>query len=143
MSHTVKVKSVVIRSVSALRAAVSELNSKGIVCELLNDQKPRMYFDGQHGKCELVLRMQGCKYDVGFEKQKDGTYTPVMDTWSNYLKDVIGDKRVEGDAGHIAKFLRAYTKAATIEAATEAGYMIESVDEHVDGSCVVNIQTEY
>lgn len=49
-----------------------------------------MYYANQYGKCDYVLRLDGCPYDVGFAKQVDGTYLPVFDAWQNHLRNKIG-----------------------------------------------------
>ena len=141
MSHTTKIKSVPIRSVSAMRSAVAELKTMGIACHLEENTIPRMYYNYQHKACAYVLKMDDCKYDVGLDLQKDGTCAPVFDSWRGYVEKVLGSKYVTGKTKPIAKFLRAYTKAATIESAVEQGYCVDSVTEDASGELTVTIST--
>lgn len=132
MSHTTTLKGLQIKSVSALRAAVEELQAQGITCSLLENKVPRMYFANQHGISALVLNLPNCPYDIGFDLQTDGSYLPVLDTWSNKIEMQIGSvcpmpTSDEGKAQHaMGRFLQSYAKQAAIEAATQNGYMVES-----------------
>lgn len=135
MSHTTTLKAVVIRDVTALRMAVDELKSNGINCDLIENAKPRMYFNNQHSACDYVLRLNDSKYDVGFDRQADGTYVPVFDEWQNIVAKQLGaDVNVcpiptskEGKAQHqIGRFFQSYSKHAAVNAAVSQGYMVES-----------------
>lgn len=135
MSHTTTLKAVVIRDVTALRMAVDELKSNGINCDLIENAKPRMYFNNQHSTCDYVLRLNDSKYDVGFDRQADGTYVPVFDEWQNIVAKQLGaDVNVcpiptskEGKAQHqIGRFFQSYSKHAAVNAAVSQGYMVES-----------------
>jgi len=110
MSHTATVKTVPIKSVSALIKAVDELRERGINCELARDAVPRMYYSKQITKhlgtnknyvlngvddvCDFVLKLPNCYYDVGFVKHKDGHYEPVFD---NFIYPSLA---VNGGGGH-------------------------------------------
>lgn len=134
MSHTTKLKSVVIRDTSALMAAVADLRAQGVDCELRQNEKPRMYYANQHSECDYVLRLNKQPYDVGFERQDDGTYVPVFDEWAGNISREIGagatcpmPNTPEGKAQHqIGQFFQQYAKHAAINAATAQGYMVES-----------------
>ena len=91
MSHTTVIRSVEIKNINALKAAVQELIDSGIKCELVENAKPRMYYDNQHGICPYVLKLHGTKYDVGFEKHGDN-YLPVFDVHAGYVMSQIGNK---------------------------------------------------
>ncbi len=140
MSHTTKLSNVVIRDISALKQAVSALKAKGINCELLENTKPRMYSSSQSPTCEYVLNLKGGQYDVGFQEQKDGTYVPVLDTWDNNVSGQIGatcpmPHTEEGKAQHaIGQFMQEYSKAATINAAMQQGYIVESTETDAEGN---------
>ncbi len=140
MSHTTKLNNVVIRDVSALKQAVAALKAKGINCELLENETPRMYSSNQGDSCDYVLRLNDGKYDVGFQKQKDGTYVPVLDTWSDYVSKQIGatcpmPNTSEGRAQHaIGQFMQEYSKAATVNAAMQKGYIVESTETDAEGN---------
>lgn len=121
MSHTTSVKSVPIKSVNALRSAVSELQSQGIKCELVANAVPRMYYRDQiarHVKaknpndyhfhdnpeeCDFVLKLPDAYYDIGFLRDKKGNLVPFFDdydysgmgsngTGSRGIKAVLGAK---------------------------------------------------
>lgn len=134
MSHTTTLKTVAIKDVAAMRNAVAELRAKGINCELRENVKPRMYYQNQHGVCPYVLALPNCPYDVGFDKQPDGSYAPVFDEWAGHIAGQIGagascpmPNTPEGRAQHaLGQFFQAYAKHATINAATAQGYMVES-----------------
>lgn len=144
MSHTTSLKSIIIRDVSALHAAARELAEQGVPCKLLENAKPRMYYRDQHGNCEYVLNLSGGQYDVGFEKQADGTYVPVFDEWGNHVSGQIGAScpmpdTPEGRAQHqIGKYMQLYAKHAAINLATEQGYIVEGSTYDNEG----NIQLE-
>ena len=131
---------VVIRDISALKQAVSALKGKGINCELLENAIPRMYSSSQGDSCDYVLRLNGGKYDVGFQKQKDGTYVPLLDTWSGHVSNQIGatcpmPNTSEGQAQHaIGQFMQEYSKAATVNAAMQKGYIVESTETDAEGN---------
>ncbi len=139
MSHTTKLNQVVIRDISALKQAVSALKAKGINCNLLKNAKPRMYSSSQSPTCDYVLYLDDGKYDVGFQKQKDGTYVPVLDTWSDYVSKEIGatcpmPNTSEGRAQHaIGQFMQEYSKAATVNAAMQQGFIKESEETDANG----------
>lgn len=144
MSHTTKVSTVPIKDISALQSAVQELKDQGINCELVENQQPRMYYRDQSGKCDYVLKLHDTKYDVGFEKQEDGSYAPIFDEWNNYVGSQIGNKYVAAEnndsvrQAKIGKLMQAYTKNAAINQATAQGYMVSNSYTDNDG----NIQLE-
>lgn len=90
MSHTTVLKTIQIKSIEALEGAVAYLQSQGVNCELVKGTTPRMYYENQHTKCEYVLKLKDCVYDVGFEKQKDGSYAPVFDSYNRHIQKQIG-----------------------------------------------------
>ena len=142
MSHTTRLKSVVIRDVTALRQAAAELKNMGVSCALEENQAPRMYSVAQANECAFVLRLQNGEYDVGFEKQKDGTYVPVFDEFMGYVANEIGagdscpmPNTPEGKAQHqIGKFFQQYSKHAAINVAVMQGYTVESALTEKDGT---------
>jgi hypothetical protein len=148
MSHTTKLNNVVIRDVAALTAAVAELQAAGVRCELKTNAKPRMYYGNQHGDCDYVLSLKDSQYDVGFDRQKDGTFVPVFDEWNGHVSRQIGaDAAVcpmpntpEGRAQHaIGKFMQFYAKNAAINAAVSQGYMVEGAVMDDKGNCHLTI----
>jgi hypothetical protein len=140
MSHTTKLKAVEIRDVAALHAAVGDLKASGVNCDLVQNQKPRMYYGDQHGTCAYVLKLHSAPYDVGFDLQADGSYAPVFDEWQGYVGSQIGaacpmPNTQEGRAQHaIGKFTQSYAKHAAINAAMAQGYMVEGTEVDQDGN---------
>lgn len=143
MSHTTTLRSVVIRDVRALKQAADELARAGVKCELLENVKPRMYYATQHDKCAYVLKLPG-RYDIGFDKQADGTYLPVMDTWGGDIQKAVGvsnptcelpKDRAEAEAMKaMGRFQQSYAKFAAINAATAQGYVVESTTTDEKGA---------
>lgn len=102
MSHSTTIKTVPISSRGALRAAVAELQqSHGINIELVENEKPRMYYSDQIAKqivgkegadefefnsdpdvCDFVIKVPGSYYDIGLLRNAGGGYTPVFDDYS-------------------------------------------------------------
>jgi len=174
MSHTTEVKSVPIKDINALRAAVNELKAQGVNVELEANATPRMYYRDQLQKhmgreseeCDYVLRVKDAYYDVGFIKNEDGTYSPVFDdynyssnsvpetkTGSGPIRDYLGakfDGKVQHWSGRkddteqslhsIGKVLQGYTKHATINAATQAGYQVQSAYTDADGNVQLDLK---
>lgn len=133
MSHTTKVD-VKISSASAIRSAVLALQQAGVSCSLLENAKPRMFYSNQHGECEFVLKLNDCPYDVGFERQPDGTFSPVYDEWGGHIAKKIGNSNASGFGKHIGKFMQQYSAAVTIEAAVAQGYYVESTTTDAEGN---------
>lgn len=142
MSHTTTLKGVQINDLSALRSAVAELQQAGVRCELQERTKPRMYYGNQHGVCDYTLHLSDCPYDVGFDKQADGTYAPVFDEWANHVKGQIGatcpvpghETPEDRTLAHIGRFLQSYAKHAAINAATAAGHIVSDCYTDEDGN---------
>lgn len=146
MSHTTTLRNVQIRDVAAIRAAAAELNAAGIKCSIVENVKPRMYYPDQHAECALVLKLDSCKYDVGFDKQEDGTYAPVFDLWDNIVSKKLGATcPMPGTPGAkeqhaIGKFLQGYAKHAAQNAAIMAGYSVESCYTDQSGNVQMVLQ---
>lgn len=104
MSHSTVIKSVPIKSVSALRSAVELLKERGVDCELLENKVPRLYFSNQIedqfknsgmelGKtlkyhdnieeCDYVLRLKDGMYDIGFLENDKGELVPIYDDYAS------------------------------------------------------------
>lgn len=150
MSHTTTINSVVIRSATALRQAVAELQSQGVQCSLLEDAKPRMYYTHQEERCDFVLRLDnarynGKNYDIGFKKQDDGTYSAIFDEWGSAVSGQVGaacpmPNTPEGRSQHaIGRLLQEYAKFAAIESAVAQGYIVESTTKDAEGNYQLQI----
>ena len=147
MSHTTTIKGVPIRDIEALTEAVKELNAKGVKCSLVKDQAPRMYYANQHKKCDYVLKLNDCPYDVGFDKNPDGSYAPVTDLFSGHVAKLLGakgpmPKKANDQTRHaIGKFTALYTKHATLNVAKERGFTVDSILENKEGGYDITLNT--
>ena len=126
MSHTTSVKTVQYTDANAIREAVKALQAKGVKITLLENAKPRMYYDNQEGVCDFVIRCDNGKYDVGLKLQADGSYLPVFDEWGGYIADVLGTSRNSAEEA-IALFSRQYGEEAIYLEAARQGLAVESV----------------
>jgi hypothetical protein len=96
MSHTTLVKTVQIKSESALKAMATELRRLGIDVELVANAVPRLYYKDQIARtlvrdkkpmrfhqnveeCDYVLKVKDSFYDIGFLKDNEGNYVPLFD----------------------------------------------------------------
>jgi hypothetical protein len=130
MSHTTTLKTVKIQDIAALQEAVEFLKVRGLEAELLQDVQPRMYYGNQYGKCDYVLRLKNSPYDVGFAKQKDGSYSPVFDSWAGHLQKQIGNPSSckvpttaeEREAAAVSSLLNAYGVHAAKRQLEQEGY---------------------
>lgn len=154
MSHTTTLKALVIRDTKALFAAVKALQEKGVNCSLVEDTKPRMYYNNQHGKCAYVLKLHDAQYDVGFDLQKDGTYVPVLDDWGNHVRRAIGaseqfcpladQKTPQGRAQHaIGQFMQQYGLHAAMNAAMDQGYTVAGHSFDNNGNVQLELVVSY
>lgn len=145
MSHTTRVNTVKIQDVRALRSAVQDLKNSGVNCELEENARPRMYFKQQEVQCDYVLRLKDGKYDLGFEKQADGSYTPIFDEHANYVGGQIGaacpmPNTKEGRTQHqIGRFMQNYAKHAAMNAARDKGQLVESCTVDNQGRVKITI----
>ncbi len=150
MSHTTKLKSVIIQDVSALVQAIADLKAEGVDCSLGRNVSPSMYYANQHPPCDYVLHLPkaqayGRQYDVGFEKQEDGTYAPIFDEYASAVAKEIGAGAAcpmpttpEGRAQHqIGRFFQHYAKNAAMNVAAQQGMSVES--SYVDNDGVVQL----
>ncbi len=153
MSHTTEVKSVPVKDIHALRAAVAELKKQGLSCELVEKQAPRMYYPNQFQKstnqetADYCLKLPG-KYDIGFVAEYKTTksgktlerYNIVFDNWNNEVSNCVGYPKGElsedqdQHLGNIGKLAQLYTKHATINAAKKQGYNVRSAKTDANGN---------
>jgi hypothetical protein len=139
MSHVTKLKGVKITDLRAVQAAVAKLQQKGIKCSLVQNQKPRVHGMDAAPVCEHVLKLNGA-YDVGLQKQKDGSYEPVFDTYMNHVGKEIGatcpmPNTPAGRQQHqMGQFLQAYAEEAAKNQAIAQGYLVESTSTDNDGN---------
>lgn len=129
MSHTSKISKIRITDIAALKAAVQDLNKLGIKCSLLENVKPRAFYDTQQGMgtAPYVLRLDDCAYDVGFYNDENSkVYEPRTDLFGDKVRSLIGVSGSEPQ-DHIGKLLNAYSAQAAIRQAISKGYQAQRV----------------
>lgn len=133
MSHTTKISSVQIRSTGAIEAAVAELKAAGVDIQLVPNAKPRAYYEEQQGMgvADFILKLGGCKYDVGLYKQEDGSYEIRADFWQDHIGSVLGapgsnqSQRHANPALALGRFTQTYAIHATMESARRKGLSVQ------------------
>jgi hypothetical protein len=83
MSHWFSVKTK-FESLSAMQKAADELGFQ------LRYRTEARGYNGKKTPCDLVLCLPG-EYDIGFNKQTDGSYTVIADFWSDNISKYLAD----------------------------------------------------
>ena len=140
MSHTVAVKDIDIVNVAALKAAVKEMQQKGVPCELLENVVPRAYYTNQAGMdtaAELVLRSEQSPYDVGFYKTTDSkgktVYEPRTDTFMGHVGRLYGNAK-----SPLGKLTQLYSVHAVTQQAIRQGYRVTRKEQQ-DGTITLSV----
>lgn len=128
MSHTSAVKTISISNVEALRAAVAELNTMGVKCTLLENAKPRAFYQNQGGmeKADYVIQLSGSRYDVGLYKSEAGGYELRTDFWGKDVEGQLGAQASgpgKTEQAKLGKLFQAYGIHAALGEARRKGYM--------------------
>lgn len=142
MSHTSTVTSIKIQSITALRAAVAELATKGIRCSLIENATPRAYFPNQPGlgKADFVLRLDSANYDVGLYKTDNG-YEARTDFWGGSVEQCLGAPARSAESAQQARMGRLfqmYGVHAATEAARKKGHMVRRIEKQ-DGTIALEV----
>lgn len=129
MSHTTAINSIAIRSATALRAAVDYLKTQGVACSLIANAKPRAYYADQSGMgtADFVLKLDACKYDVGFYSDGKGGYEVRTDFWAGAVEKILGSTppaKRQNEQYKLGKLFQAYGMTAAEEQARKQGYMV-------------------
>lgn len=134
MSHTSSISAIKITSISALQAAVTELQQRhNIRCALVANATPRAYFPNQSGmgQADYVLQLQDAKYDIGFYKDKDGAYEARTDFWGQHVEKILGAKATDPareQQAKLGKLFQSYGVHAAMEAARKQGHQVRRVE---------------
>jgi len=134
MSHTTTIDGVVFSSIEALKAAVKELNSKGVACSLVQNEVPRAYYANQAGleKADYVLKLPAAQYDVGFYMNKEkGGYEARTDLFMGSVAGVLGVQASPGETAMqaaLGKLNQTYAIHAATRKAIQQGYTVRRVD---------------
>jgi Protein of unknown function (DUF1257) len=141
MSHfsTIKTK---ITNAAALAEALDELfNARGVEARIEVFDKPQSmqgyYGDKGQQSAEVIVRNQsiGSKADLGYRKEKDGTYSLI---WDEY-------EFQRGRVSHLdladlpRKILQPYAKFVTLQAARQNGDEVETVQSLPNGSVRITL----
>lgn len=127
MSHTTRIKAIIISDIDALEAAVRELNEQGIRCTLKQNATPRAYSQGQSGmgKAPYVIELADASYDIGLYLREDGIgYEARTDFWNGSVEGQLGNTPIEGDdktAAKLGKLYQTYGVEATAMVAERQG----------------------
>lgn len=131
---------------AALLAAVDEVQKKhGVRITVKHNAECRLWAS-QRAKCDVVLSIAGCRFDVGFQQAKDGSgLTPIFDSHGNELYQYLGQGREHAKTTeekammHIGKLMQEYAYQAIYAEALTQGAMVDAgVNEH--GQYVLAIQ---
>ena len=138
MSHTTTIKSVEIRDVHALKAAIKELREKGVDCTLLENETPKAFYANQAGMSEVaayVLRSPHVAYDVAFYWDAPKKSLEMRtDLYGGSVARSYGN----GTDAPLGKLLQLYSKHAVIRQAAKQGYRVAH-RELADGSIKLTV----
>ena len=150
MSHNSVIKGISINDKSLIEIAVKSLQSQGINIELLENTKPRMYFDHQHPlPADICLRLKDSHYDVALDwNSETEEYDIVFDEWAGSIKDVLGvdlpsDQKwssADKTMSAISKFIKEHNIKLIEKEALEKGYEVYS-ETNEDGETLFTIDT--
>lgn len=148
MSHTTTIRGLRITDDNAVRTAVQALQQRGVQIELQENAVPRMYYEHQArevGECPFVLKLPNSRYDVGLQRQADGTLEPKFDEFAGDVSQSIGGQcaiptsQEEKAMWAIGQFSQEYAKAAAINAASAQGYTVTGSSMDAQGNVHVEI----
>ena len=134
MSHTTEVTSVVFKDIDALKMAVKELQTAGIRCQLIENTKPRAYYQAQAGMgvAPYVLNLQDSRYDVGFYyDEKVGAHVARTDLFGGDVQRLLGAGNAAGE--EMGKLYQGYAVNAACRQAAKQGYKVRRVTKQ-DGT---------
>lgn len=154
MSHWFQIQTS-LSSESAIKKAGNKLGYM-----VVHNQNCRGY-NNQKTKCDLVLKLPG-EYDLGFQKNEQGSYDMVADFWGNHISDHLADTDVlqsadefmkekiaagewdyaKGEAylndAKISKFMQTYNRFAVEELIQQQGLQyVETVQ--TDGTIILEV----
>lgn len=145
MSHTTTINSIKLVSKSSIEAAVRDLKSMGINCDLLENATPRAYYSNQEGlgKADMVLHLRDSRYDVGlYYNKENGAYEARADFWAGDIARILGSERsskdVPAEQAYLGVFFQAYSRRAVMDQALSQGYAVTET-QNADGSMVLTL----
>jgi Protein of unknown function (DUF1257) len=141
MSHfsTIKTK---ITNAAALAEALDELfHARGVEARIEVYEKPQAmqgyYGDKGQQSAEVIVRNQsiGSKADLGYRKEKDGTYSLIWDEYEFQRGRVSHLELVDLPR----KILQPYAKFVTLQAAKQNGDEVENVEALANGTVRITL----
>jgi hypothetical protein len=144
MSHTTTIGGIVISDMDALNAAIAELNTHGINCELLKGAQARAYYGNQKGmeNPEYTIHLKDCRYDVGLYRTQNGDGLEARaDFWEGHIERQLGVTPGPNDdhtQAKIGKLYNTYAVQAASRKAIQQGMRVQRVN-HADGSVQLRI----
>ena len=141
MSHTTTISTLLLSDEAAIRAAISELASKGVKCEILENAIPRAYYNDQMGQADMVIKLGASRYDVGLYKKEDGSYEAKADFWGHDVEKALGAKAAKEDnptQAKLGKFFSLYAAHAATRKAISQGYSVRRIDK-ADGGIQLQV----
>ena len=145
MSHTSTVNSIAINDITALNSAISELKSRGVNCELLENAKPRAYYSNQEGMgtAPYVVRLTDAKYDIGLYETSTKEYEVRTDFFGGSVENVLGVSATDDEdraQARLGKLYQAYGTHAAINQAVRQGYNVTRQDkENGEVQLIINV----
>lgn len=141
MSHTTTISTLLLSDETAIQAAIAELATKGVKCELLENAIPRAYYQDQMPQADKVIKLAASRYDVGLYRKADGTYEAKADFWGNDVQNALGAKAGKDDnttQAKLGKFFSLYACHAATRKAVQQGYQVRRIDK-ADGGIQLQV----
>jgi hypothetical protein len=143
MSHTSTIKAIKIQSITALQAAIAELNQMGVRLTLAPNATPRAYFPNQPGlgKADYVIQLADAKYDIGLYKDGDNGYEARTDFWAGSVEGILGaPARTPENAlqAKMGRLFQMYGVMATMEQCRRKGQTVRRLTKQ-DGTIALEI----
>lgn len=130
MSHTSTISSIVITDIHALKAAVKELKTLGVNCDLLESIKPRAYSSSQNGMnkaAPYVIKLHDADYDIGLYLTSDNKGLEARTDFymGSVTKELgVNDKSVPSAQSKMGKLYQLYAVHAATRKANQQGFTV-------------------
>ena len=142
MSHTTSIKSIKIQSVTALQAAITEMQQAGMKISLVPNATPRAYYANQAGmgQADFVIKLDDAPYDVGLYKTDDG-YEARTDFFQGRVERILGAQArsaATAQQAKLGKMYQLYGVHATMEQCRRKGQSVRRVVK-ADGTIALEV----
>lgn len=142
MSHTTSIKSIKIQSVTALQAAITEMQQAGMKISLVPNATPRAYYANQAGmgQADFVIKLDDAPYDVGLYKTDDG-YEARTDFFQGHVERILGAQArsaATAQQAKLGKMYQLYGVHATMEQCRRKGQSVRRVVK-ADGTIALEV----